>query len=49
VLLLELSEELAALADDQEVQSRHNRLERERPIGAFEAKDFRARQEANSA
>jgi peptide chain release factor len=41
--LLGLSEELAAAADDQEVQSRHNRLERGRPIRSFEAKDFRAR------
>jgi peptide chain release factor len=41
--LLELSEELAALADDQELQSRHDRLERGRPIRSFEGKDFRPR------
>jgi peptide chain release factor len=41
--LLELSEELAAAADDQEVQSRHNRLERGRPIRIFAGKDFRTR------
>jgi peptide chain release factor len=41
--LLELSEELAAAADDRQVQSRHNRIERGRPIRSFEGKDFRAR------
>jgi peptide chain release factor len=41
--LLVLSEELAAAADDQEVQSQHNRLERGRPIRSVEGKDFRAR------
>jgi peptide chain release factor len=41
--LLELSEELAAAADDQEVQSRHSRLERGRPIRSFEGRDFRSR------
>jgi peptide chain release factor len=41
--LLELSEELAAAADDQRVQSRHIRLERGRPIRTFEGKEFRAR------
>ena len=41
--LLELSEELAAAADNQQVQSRHSRLERGRPIRSFEGKDFRAR------
>jgi peptide chain release factor len=41
--LLELSEGLAAAADDQEVQSRHSRLERGRPIRCFDGKDFRTR------
>ena len=41
--LLQLSEELAAAADDQQVQSRHSHLERGRPIKSFEGKDFRAR------
>jgi peptide chain release factor len=41
--LLKLSEELADVADDQQVQSRHNRLERGRPIRSFKEKDFRAR------
>jgi peptide chain release factor len=39
--LLELSEELAAAADDREMQSRHNRIERGRPIRTFEGRDFR--------
>jgi peptide chain release factor len=39
---LELSEEMAAAADDQEVQSRHNHLQRGRPIRSFKEKDFRA-------
>jgi peptide chain release factor len=41
--LLKLDEELAAVADDQQVQSGHSRLERGRPIRAFEGKDFRPR------
>ena len=41
--LLKLDEELAAVADDQQVQSGHSRLERGRPIRTFEGKDFRPR------
>jgi peptide chain release factor len=41
--LIELDEELAALAVDQQVQSGHSRLERGRPIRTFEGKDFRPR------
>ena len=41
--LLKLEEELAAVADDQQVQSVHGRLERGRPIRTFEGKDFRPR------
>jgi peptide chain release factor len=41
--LLDLSEQLVAMADDQEVQSWHSRLERGRPIRSFEGKDFRSR------
>jgi peptide chain release factor len=41
--LLKLDEELAAVADDQQVQSGHGRLERGRPIRTFEGKDFRPR------
>jgi peptide chain release factor len=41
--LLKLEEELAAVADDQRVQSGHGRLERGRPIRTFEGKDFRPR------
>ena len=41
--LLKLDEELAAIADDQQVQSGHSRLERGRPIRTFEGKDFRPR------
>jgi peptide chain release factor len=41
--LLELSKEMATAAGDQEVQSRHNRLQRGRPIRSFKEKDFRAR------
>ena len=39
--LLRLNDELAALADDQQVQSGHSRLERGRPIRTFEGTDFR--------
>jgi len=41
--LLKADDELAAVADDQQVQSAHNRLERGRPIRTFEGKDFRPR------
>jgi peptide chain release factor len=41
--LLELDAELAAVADDQQVQSGHSRLERGRPTRTFEGKDFRPR------
>jgi peptide chain release factor len=41
--LLELNDELAAVADDQQIQSWHSRLERGRPIRTFEGKDFRPR------
>ena len=41
--LLELDAELAAVADDQQVQSGHSRLERGRPIRTFGGKDFRPR------
>jgi peptide chain release factor len=41
--LLKLDEELAAVADDEQVQSGHGRLERGRPIRTFEGKDFRPR------
>jgi peptide chain release factor len=41
--LLKLGEELAAIADDQQVQSRHSRLERGHPIRTFRGKDFRPR------
>ena len=41
--LLKLDHELAAVADDQQVQSGHSRLERGRPIRTFEGKDFRQR------
>src|SRR5262245_6502706 len=41
--LMALSEELAAAADNQEVQSRHNRIERGRPIRSFEGNDFHTR------
>ena len=41
--LLKLDEELAAVADNQQVQSGHSRLERGRPIRTFEGKDFRPR------
>ena len=41
--LLKLNDELAAMADDQQVQSGHSRLERGRPIRTFEGKDFRPR------
>jgi peptide chain release factor len=41
--LLDLNEELATAADDQQVQSGHSRLERGRPIRTFEGKDFRPR------
>jgi peptide chain release factor len=41
--LLELNDELAAVADNQQVQSWHSRLERGRPIRTFEGKDFRPR------
>jgi peptide chain release factor len=40
--LLEVSEEMAAAVDDQEVQSRHNHLQRGRPVRSFKEKDFRA-------
>ena len=41
--LLKLNDELAAMADDQQVQSGHSRLERGRPIRTFEGKEFRPR------
>jgi peptide chain release factor len=41
--LLKLKHELAAVTDDQHVQSGHSRLERGRPIRIFEGKDFRPR------
>jgi peptide chain release factor len=41
--LLSLDRELAAIADDREVQSRHNRLERGRPVRTFEGPGFRPR------
>jgi len=41
--LLKLNNELAAVADDQQVQSGHSRLERGRPIRTFEGKGFRPR------
>jgi peptide chain release factor len=41
--LLELQDELAAVADSQQIQSWHSRLERGRPIRTFEGKDFRPR------
>ena len=41
--LLDLKEELATAADDQQVQSGHSRLERGRPVRTFEGKDFRPR------
>ena len=41
--LFKLNEELAAVADDEQVQSGHSRLERGRPIRTFEGKDFRPR------
>jgi peptide chain release factor len=40
---LKVDDELAAVADDQQVQSGHNRLERGRPIRTFVGKDFRPR------
>ena len=39
--LLRLDDELAAVADDQQVQSGHGRLKRGRPIRTFEGKGFR--------
>jgi peptide chain release factor len=39
--LLNLDDKLAAVADNQQVQCRHGRLERGRPIRIFEGKDFR--------
>jgi peptide chain release factor len=41
--LLKLNNELAAVADDQQVQSGHSRLERGQPIRTFEGQDFRPR------
>ena len=41
--LLRIGDELAAIADEQKVQSDHRRLERGRPIRTFEGLDFRAR------
>jgi peptide chain release factor len=41
--LLKLNDDLAAMADDQQVQSGHSRLERGRPIRTFEGKNFRPR------
>jgi peptide chain release factor len=41
--LLRVDDELAAVADDQRIQSGHDRLERGRPVRTFEGKDFRPR------